>query len=51
MRDTRQGSAITPLTTALEHLSLDCWMTGQWDRADELAAECLELCLTHGYLP
>ena len=50
VREVRQGSAVTPLITALEHLSLDSWMTGQWDQAQELADECLELCRTHGYL-
>ena len=50
VREVRQGSAVTPLITALEHLSLDSWMTGQWDQAQELADECLELCLAHGYL-
>ena len=50
VRELRQASAVTPLITALEHLSLDSWMTGQWDQAQELADECLELCLAHGYL-
>jgi DNA-binding CsgD family transcriptional regulator len=47
--EARQGSAITPLITALDHLSLDSWLTGQWDQAQEQADECLELCLAHGY--
>jgi len=38
MREVRQSSAVTPLITALEHLSLDSWMSGQWDQAQELAA-------------
>jgi len=50
VREVRQSSAVTPLITALEHLSFDGWMTGQWDQAQELADECLELCRTHGYL-
>ena len=50
VREVRQGSAVTPLITALEHLSLDAWMAGRWDQAQELADECLELCLSHGYL-
>jgi DNA-binding CsgD family transcriptional regulator len=50
VRETRQASAVTPLITALDHLSGDNWMTGRWDQAQELADECLELCLTHGYL-
>jgi len=50
VREVRQSSAVTPLITALEHLSFDSWMTGQWDQAQELADECLELCRAHGYL-
>ena len=50
VREVRQGSAVTPLITALEHLSFDAWMAGRWDQAQELADECLELCLAHGYL-
>ena len=50
VHEVRQSSAVTPLITALEHLSLDSWMSGQWDQAQELADECLELCRTHGYL-
>jgi len=50
VREVRRSSAVTPLITALEHLSLDSWMTGQWDQAQELADECLELCRAHGYL-
>ena len=50
VRETRQASAVTPLITALEHLTGDNWMAGRWDQAQELADECLELCLTHGYL-
>jgi DNA-binding CsgD family transcriptional regulator len=52
VREVRQGgSAVASLITALEHLSFDSWMTGRWDQAFELAHQCLELCLTHGYLP
>ena len=50
VRELRQGSAVTPLINALEQLSFDAWTTGQWDQAQELADECLKLCLTHGYL-
>ena len=50
VREVRESSAVTPLITALEHLSLDSWLTGQWDQAEEQAGECLELCLAHGYL-
>jgi DNA-binding CsgD family transcriptional regulator len=49
VHEVRQSSAVTPLITALEHLSFDSWMTGQWDQAQELADECLELCQAHGY--
>ncbi len=51
VRELRHGGAVTPMITALEHLSFDSWMTGQWDQAQELADECLGLSLTHGYLP
>jgi DNA-binding CsgD family transcriptional regulator len=50
VREVRESSAVTPLITALEHLSLDSWLTGQWEQAGEQANECLELCLAHGYL-
>jgi DNA-binding CsgD family transcriptional regulator len=50
VRKVRQGSAVTPLIKALEQLSFDAWTTGQWDQAQELADECLGLCLAHGYL-
>ena len=50
VRELRQGSSVTPLINALEQLSFDAWTTGQWDQARKLAEECLELCLTHGYL-
>jgi DNA-binding CsgD family transcriptional regulator len=48
--ESRRGSGVTPLITALDHLCLDGWMTGRWDQAQELADEGLELCLAHGYL-
>ena len=50
VREGRQGSGVTPLITALDHLCLDGVMTGRWDQAQELADEGLELCLAHGYL-
>ena len=50
VREVRETSTVTPLITALDHLSLDSWLTGQWDQAEEQADECLELCTTHGYL-
>ena len=45
----RRGSGVTPLITALDHLGLDAWSAGQWDQAQELADEGLELSLAHGY--
>jgi DNA-binding CsgD family transcriptional regulator len=50
VREGRQGSGVTPLITALDHLCLDGLMTGRWDEAQELADEGLKLCLAHGYL-
>ncbi len=50
VREGRQGSGVTPLITALDHLCLDGWLTGRWDQVLELADEGLELCLAHGYL-
>ena len=50
VHESRQGSGVTPLITALGHLCLDGWLTGRWDQAQQLADEGLELCLAHGYL-
>jgi DNA-binding CsgD family transcriptional regulator len=49
VREGRRGSGVAPLITALDHLGLDAWLAGQWDQAQELADEGLELSLTHGY--
>jgi DNA-binding CsgD family transcriptional regulator len=49
VREGRQGSGVAPLITALDHLGLDAWLAGQWDQAQELADEGLELSLAHGY--
>ena len=34
---------------ALDHLGLNAWLAGEWDQAQELADEGLELSLAHGY--
>jgi DNA-binding CsgD family transcriptional regulator len=49
VREGRRGSGVAPLITALDHLGLDAWWAGQWDQAQELAEEGLELSLAHGY--
>jgi len=49
VREGRQGNVFAPLITALDHLGLDAWLAGQWDQAQELADEGLELSLAHGY--
>ena len=49
VREGRRVSGIAPLITALDHLGLDAWLAGQWDQAQELADEGLELSLAHGY--
>ena len=49
VREGRRGSGGAPLITALDHLGLDAWLAGQWDQAQELADEGLELSLAHGY--
>ena len=49
VREGRRGSSVAPLITALDHLGLDAWLAGQWDQAQELADEGLELSLAHGY--
>ena len=49
VREGRQASGVAPLITALDHLGLDAWLAGQWDQAQELADEGLELSLAHGY--
>ena len=49
VRDGRAGGAMTSAINALIHLSLDDFLTGRWDEAQELAEEGLELCQAHGY--
>jgi DNA-binding CsgD family transcriptional regulator len=47
--DGRSGGAVGSATTALILLSLDDFLTGQWDQAEQLVDEGLELSETHGY--
>ena len=49
VREGRRAAVLAPLITALDHLGLDAWLAGQWDQAQELADEGLELSLAHGY--
>ena len=49
VREGRRGSGVAALITALDHLGLDAWLAGQWDQAQELADEGLELSLARGY--
>jgi hypothetical protein len=52
VRSGREGGAVSSALTALFHLSLDDFVTGRWDEAEELAYEGLELCdpLDYGLL-
>ena len=47
--DGRSGGAVGSATTALILLSLDDFLTGRWDRAEQLVDEGLKLSETHGY--
>ena len=49
VRDGRNGGAITSAIDALMLLSFDDFISGDWDEADRLAGEGIELCDTHGY--
>jgi DNA-binding CsgD family transcriptional regulator len=49
VRDGRSGGAVGSATTALILLSLDDFLTGRWDRAEQLVDEGLKLSETHGY--
>ena len=49
VRDGRDGGAVTSAIDALMLLSFDDYLSGEWDEADRLASEGLELCETHGY--
>lgn len=45
----RDGGTIRSYLGALMHLSLDDFLTGQWDEGVTLAAEGLSVCEEHGY--
>ena len=47
--DGRSGGAVGSATTALILLSLDDFLTGRWDEAEQLVDEGLKLSETHGY--
>ena len=49
VRDGRSGGALGSAITALILLSLDGFLTGRWDQAEQLAGEGLKLSETHGY--
>jgi len=48
--DARGGGAVASGINALILLGFDRMWTGEWDRADQLIDEALELCESHGYL-
>jgi DNA-binding CsgD family transcriptional regulator len=49
LREGREGKAITLSLHALSLLGLDHAMTGEWDEAQALADEHVDLCQKHGY--
>jgi DNA-binding CsgD family transcriptional regulator len=49
IRDGRSGGALGSAITALILLSLDDFLTGQWDQAEQLVDEGLRLSETRGY--
>ena len=49
VRDGQQGGAVTSAINALFLLCADDWMTGRWEEAEQLTAEGLALCESHGY--
>jgi DNA-binding CsgD family transcriptional regulator len=49
VRDGRSGGAVGSAITALILLSLDDFLTGRWDQAEQLVDEGLQLSETHGY--
>ena len=49
VRDGREGGAVASGISALMLLALDGFRTGQWDEAQQLADEGVELCESHGY--
>ena len=49
IEDGRGGGAVTAAIIAMMHLSIDDFVTGRWDEAQQLADEGLALCEAHGY--
>lgn len=49
VRDGRAGGAVASAIYALINLCLDDYLIGEWDEAQQLADEGLELCEAHGY--
>jgi DNA-binding CsgD family transcriptional regulator len=48
-RDGPASGAVLPAMSALTLLSLDGFMTGAWDDAEQLGGECLRECQARGY--
>jgi DNA-binding CsgD family transcriptional regulator len=49
VRDGRTGGAVASAIYALINLCLEDYLVGEWDEAEQLADEGLQLCETHGY--
>ena len=49
VRDARQGGAVASGMLALNELGFDDFWAGDWDEADDLIAEGVELAEAHGY--
>jgi len=45
----REGGVVTAEITGLILLGIDDFWTGQWNEAEELSGEVVELCETHGF--
>jgi DNA-binding CsgD family transcriptional regulator len=48
IEDGKQGGAATVAINLLQNLSFDDFLAGQWEEAEQLAEESLDLCQTHG---
>jgi DNA-binding CsgD family transcriptional regulator len=49
VRDAREGGAVASGMLALNELGFDDFWAGDWDEADDLIAEAVELAEAHGY--
>jgi DNA-binding CsgD family transcriptional regulator len=49
IRDGRQGGAVASAIKVMFPLAWDDFWTGEWDEAQRLADEAVELCESHGY--